>query len=631
MLRIPADCDVVFVADMFSEDYTGGAELTTEALIASSPMRVFKIHSKDVTMDRLQEGVDKYWIFGNFAALDRNLIPSIVANMKYSVLEYDYKYCRYRSPEKHRAVEGSDCNCHQELNGKMVSAFYYQARSLWWMSERQLNRYVSVFPFLEDKNNTVLSSVFDEKFFATVKILRAATLSAERKGWVYCGGSSWIKGVEDAEDWCKSQGVEHEALWGLSYDKVLERLSKSEGFVFLPKGGDTCPRMVIEAKLLGCKLHVNDNVEHAKELWFDTDDLVETESYLYMARSRFWEGIKHDMEYRPTLSGYTTTRDCISQGYPYEASIASMLDFCDQVVVVDGGSKDGTWERLQEWSATEPKLTVSQVSVDWSDSRFAVQDGAQKARARDLCTQDFCWQQDSDEVVHQDDHDKIKSLLRNFPSGVKIISLPVVEYWGGTDKVRMDIFPWKWRLSRNEPDITHGIPAHLRKVDEDGKTYASPGTDGCDYISRSTGQVVPHASFYTQDVEILRRSAFSDPNALRTYESWFVGMVRELPSVHHYSWFDLGRKIRTYRDYWSKHWQSLYNIRQDDTAENNMFFMRPWKDVTEDDIDSLAKTLAEKMGGWVFHAPLDLTKPTPHLRAVSGHPKYMSEWLKRRS
>ena len=58
-------------------------------------------------------------------------------------------------------------------------------------------------------------------------------------------------------------------------------------------------------------------------------------------------------------------------------------------------------------------------------------------------------------------------------------------------------------------------------------------------------------------------------------EKWFERNVELLPGVHHYSWLDLGRKIRTYRDYWSQHWQSLYNIEQEDTAENNMFFGKP--------------------------------------------------------
>ena len=71
---IPADCDVVVVADLFLNDYVGGAELTTEALTKSAPnnVRVHKIHSKDVTMKTLESGYQKYWVFANFAGLTYN-------------------------------------------------------------------------------------------------------------------------------------------------------------------------------------------------------------------------------------------------------------------------------------------------------------------------------------------------------------------------------------------------------------------------------------------------------------------------------------------------------------------------------------------------------------------------------
>ena len=37
----------------------------------------------------------------------------------------------------------------------------------------------------------------------------------------------------------------------------------AKGLVFLPKGGDTCPRLVIEAKLLGCDIVTNDGDSNA--------------------------------------------------------------------------------------------------------------------------------------------------------------------------------------------------------------------------------------------------------------------------------------------------------------------------------------------------------------------------------
>lgn len=219
-------CEVVFVSDMFVEDYVGGAELTSEALIKASPFKVQKIHARDVTLKLLEEGHDKFWVFGNATSMDQSLIPTIAANMKYSVLEYDYKYCQYRSPEKHASIAARPCDCQNTQHGKMVSAFFYAAKSLWWMSETQMSRYHMMFPFLAERPNCVLSSVFDDETFVKIKLLREAGVPRSDT-WVVLGSASWIKGADDAEKYCVDNQLPYEIVWDLKYDDLLEKLAGS--------------------------------------------------------------------------------------------------------------------------------------------------------------------------------------------------------------------------------------------------------------------------------------------------------------------------------------------------------------------------------------------------------------------
>lgn len=617
-------------------------------------MTIQTMKSSNVNIETIKKFAHSFWIFGNFANLNPNLVPSIVGNLRYAILEYDYKYCKYRSPEKHKALAGEDCECHNDFSGKLVSAFFYGAAKLFWMSKGQLERYVEKFPFLRERNNIILSSVFSSETIAEIKSLRER--STNRHGWLVLNSSSWIKGTDEAIQWCNNNGLEHELIGDVSYETMLNKLSRAEGLAYLPKGSDTCPRMVIEAKLLGCKLHINENVQHKDENWFATDDITSIETYLLATPDVFWHQIRSAIDYVPSISGYVTTYNCVSQRYPVTACIDSMRLFCSEVCIVDGNSTDETFDVLAEYAygvvsnefiqrlrsylnANNPtfpdtfdgierdktfKVMVNSTSNDGEHPHMGVSDGMQKALARSMCTGEFCWQMDSDEVVHEDDKRKIYDLCAKFPSNVDVISLPVIEYWGGPDKVRLDVTPWKWRLSRNKQSITHGVPEEFRSVDHSGRPCALEGTDGCDMIDHLSHKKVPHVSFYHPDVDGVRCAALRGDNAaLQTYQKWFNNVVENLPSVFHYSWYDLPRKIRLYRDFWSSHWNSLWDKEDVDSADSNMMFDVPWSQVTDEMIEKRAAEMKEKLGGWIWHRKWDGATTTPHITCNRSQPSAM--------
>jgi glycosyltransferase involved in cell wall biosynthesis len=639
---------IVFVSDMFAENYLGGAELTLKALIDSSPVEVFKLKSQDVSIEHIKQGIQLYWIFGNYTQLNPELLPVIAQNLNYSIVECDYKFCRYRSIERHYLETGQRCDCHEQQHGNLIASFMSAADHTWWMSEAQRDQYCSRFNFLVDYHQGVLSSVFDDEFFHQLNALRAEGICDQKnENWIILDSQSWIKDTANTKKFAEERNMPYELVGNVSYADMLLKLAGSKGLIFMPSGMDTCPRLVIEAKLLGCELILNDNVQHANESWFDTSDIASIEDYLKSSRDIFWTETLRHIERDYTLSGYTTTYNCVKQEYPFEACIESLLGFCDEVVVVDAGSTDNTLLKLcslqQKYALVDipdekksygalvniinaqnpmSRLKVHVVERDWTDPRSALFDGMQKAEARQRCTSDFVWQQDVDEVVRSEDFVKIKELIKNFPKAVPMLSLPVVEYWGGFDKVRLDITPWKWRLSRNSPRITHGIPVHLRAKDEQGREIALPGTDGCDPIDANTGEQIVFLGFLTNEADKLRQQALvGDEEARLAYERWFINVVSNVPSVYHASWLNIERKIRLYRDFWTRHWNVLEGKEYEDTADTNMFFDKNWKDVTDADIQQLARRLKTETGGHVFHSKWN-GKYTPWMTLPIAPPKF---------
>ena len=213
---------IIFVSDAYSEHYSGGAELTTDAIISQSLFPVNKILSKQVTLDLMERHKDDFWIFGNFSGIDLNCILYAAKNLRYSVIEYDYKFCKDRSIKKHEEVEGR-CDCDRKKVGKLIAAFLAKSQMNFWMSREQCKVYTDYFPFIT--NNTVLSSVFSD---STLEYLSGLNTKEKNEKWIILDSPSWIKGKEKAIAYAEEHNLEYELVWGLQHKQLLDKLAKSK-------------------------------------------------------------------------------------------------------------------------------------------------------------------------------------------------------------------------------------------------------------------------------------------------------------------------------------------------------------------------------------------------------------------
>ncbi len=294
---------------------------------------------------------------------------------------------------------------------------------------------------------------------------------------------------------------------------------------------------------------------------------------------------------RATISGYTTSYQCKEMRYPIALCIESLLRFCDEVVIVDGGSSDGTSEELFSLAKKEQRIKVFVEPIDFSHRRWAIHmDGALKAKARSHCKAEYCWQTDTDEIVPE----KCAALVQNIVPLVQdkiILGLPMVEFWGSFEKYRADFPMWKPRFSKNDPDITHGVPVEQSLLDSAGHRYPKPyESDSCNYISVKERRNITVASTF-QPPEI---------KTIEEYQDWYDSLLNRLPYVLHLSWLSLRRKIEHYRAFWPKFHASMYNHDQEDTGATNVLFDKPWSQVSDRDIDLKVLEL-EKNGPRSFH------------------------------
>ena len=317
--------------------------------------------------------------------------------------------------------------------------------------------------------------------------------------------------------------------------------------------------------------------------------------------------------------------------YPFKETIESLFGFCDEVCVLDSSDiDDGTRVELEKISSRNSKLKIKHIDLDWKAPNHGIFDGETKQLAREMCTGQFLWQSDIDEIVHEDYYLKIPKLIENVGENWKkapILSLPIVEFWGSGGKVRIDINSWKWRLSVNSPVISHGIPKELRKINkENGLLYAMQGTDTCDYIHKVTKERLPFLNIVTNESEKLRLDGLKGSIvSLKLYENFINKTMEEVPTVFHYSWFNIERKINQYKLFWTDFWKSMYDEDRDEKT-NPFFNGMLWSEVSDELIKEKANLLEQKTGGHIFHSPWNGTS-TPSIKITKQHPTIMKEWI----
>ena len=285
------EVDYIFVSDAFAEEYVGGAELSLQTLIDTCPGSHMKVKSESLNKRFLESYADKTWIFGNVSRAPAEMLKLIAqSEISYYVSESDYKYCEHRLPQLCEVFNAGDpcaCGKSDDDNAKMFEDFYNNAETVFFRSKRQMEHHMDALE-LTNPNIDILSALFPDEFFEKVNSLRTLYAGNKSDKWVISSSPSWVKGTFESEKWCRDNNKDYQKLHGISHDDMLKALASSKGLCFLPKGFDTCPRLVIEAKLLGCELVTNDHVLHAEEEWFNTNDVSAIENHLKEQPVKFW-------------------------------------------------------------------------------------------------------------------------------------------------------------------------------------------------------------------------------------------------------------------------------------------------------------------------------------------------------
>ncbi len=253
--------DVIFIADFFAGDVTGGAELHDDVVIShlkASGILHSKIRSQQVDVEYLSKNKDKRFMIGNFAGLSFECLVYLASNCKYLLYEHDYKFVDSRNPiafPNFVVPKRNIININFYKNAMKVVCLSGMHRKIFQdnLGFENLEN-INCSMWTDDSLDKILDMLGNEK------LDKMAVINSPNR----------LKKTKEAAEFCKSRGLEFDLIASRDYYEFLKMLSRYSGLVFMTGHPEPTPRVAIEAKMLDCKFVSQKNlIGVAHEDYFD--------------------------------------------------------------------------------------------------------------------------------------------------------------------------------------------------------------------------------------------------------------------------------------------------------------------------------------------------------------------------
>jgi glycosyltransferase involved in cell wall biosynthesis len=116
-------------------------------------------------------------------------------------------------------------------------------------------------------------------------------------------------------------------------------------------------------------------------------------------------------------------KNVLKQGYPFVESIAASLPVCDELLILDGFSTDGTYEVIQKIANLNKKVKVFRQEWPATKKYSVIAEVTNVARAK--CSYEYIFSIQANEILHEKNVELFKALPEICPQ-VNSFSLPFI-------------------------------------------------------------------------------------------------------------------------------------------------------------------------------------------------------------
>lgn len=134
-----------------------------------------------------------------------------------------------------------------------------------------------------------------------------------------------------------------------------------------------------------------------------------------------------------SISGFTFIRNGVSLGFPFEASIKSLLPLVDEFVIAVGYSEDDSLNRIKNIKDSKIKIIETKWNERMTDRGFVY--AQQKMIAQFACTGEWAFYLEGDELVHEAELETIRTSVNQHHtnSAVEALVFDYFHFYGAPD------------------------------------------------------------------------------------------------------------------------------------------------------------------------------------------------------
>ena len=280
---------LVYISDFFANEVQGGAEIYDSVLIdqlKKKGIQVATFKSSEFGLKHLDLYLesDFNFIISNFTQLPEVVKRKLeVYGDRYAILEHDHKYIIDRNP--------SNYNNFKVPTQRMVNqSFYNSAKAVFCQSIKHAE-VVSMNLSHASIVNLGCSLWSDEQ----LNIIKNCLNVDKNNKCFVLGDMNPIKGLEKAKTYCINKKIDHDVVPKQPYQQYIEALAAYDSLAFFPQTLESFCRLVVEARMLNCKLKTNELNGCTYEPWFKKYKGAELVSFIESKREEIVEAVSQKL------------------------------------------------------------------------------------------------------------------------------------------------------------------------------------------------------------------------------------------------------------------------------------------------------------------------------------------------